>query len=73
MKILLAVAKSGSAERWDALPSSVRFDNAKDGKPLKAKGKKKGKKKRTRSGIIDTPLKGAEMRTTDVSSDVGFR
>lgn len=73
MNILLTVAKSGSAERWDALPSSAeRFDKAKEGKALNAKGKKKPKKKRTRSGIIDSPQKGTEMRQTDVSSRVGF-
>ena len=74
MKIILSLAKSGSPERWDALPY-ISFDNAKEGKKLVADGKKKKKKKRGRkkdNGLLDTPLKGAEMVRSDVQVTVRF-
>lgn len=64
MRIILSLAKSGSVERWDALPD-VRWDNAKEGKEFKAKGSKK-KRKVKRRGLIDTPLKGAERTISTV-------
>lgn len=74
MKILLALAKSGSPERWDALPS-IRFDNAKEGRALTATGKKKKKKrgrKKKPNGLIDTPLHGANPVISTVVTNVRF-
>lgn len=71
MEMLIALARAGSAERWDAIPE-VRFDKAKKGNPLNADGKlqKKRRKKRVRGGLIDTPLKGAEKRQMDIQDTV---
>jgi hypothetical protein len=65
MKIILSLAKSGSIERWDALPY-VSWDKAKQGKEFKATGKKKSRKVKRR-GLIDTPLKGAERTISTVA------
>lgn len=71
MEVLIALARAGSAERWDAIPE-VRFDNAKEGRSLNVTGKlqKKRRKKRLKSGLIDTPLKGAEKRQMDIQDTV---
>jgi hypothetical protein len=70
MEILIALARAGSAERWDALPS-VRFDRAKKGRPLDADGTiKKKRRRKLKSGLIDTPLKGAEKRQMDIQDTV---
>lgn len=66
MKIFISLAKSGSQERWDALPN-VSWDNAKEGKEFKASGKKKKRKVRRRSGLIDTGTKGAERTISTVA------
>jgi hypothetical protein len=73
VKIILSLAKSGSPDRWDALPY-ISFDNAKEGKRLTAKGKKgkkKGRKKKA-DGLLDTPLKGAETVISNVPDRVRF-
>lgn len=64
MKIFISLAKSGSQDRWDALPA-ISWDNAKEGKEFKAKGKKRKKVKR-RAGLIDTGTKGAERTTSEL-------
>ena len=69
MELWLSLGKAGSAERWDEIPET-RFDRAKYGTPLKATGKKKRRKVRLRSGLIDTPLKGAEKRQMDIQDTV---
>lgn len=71
MEMLIALARAGSAERWDAIPE-VRFDKARKGGPLNADGtiKKKRRKKRMKGGLIDTPLKGAEKRQMDIQDTV---
>lgn len=73
MEMLIALARAGSAERWDAIPE-VRFDKAKKGNPLNASGKlqKKRRRKRMKGGLIDTPLKGAEKRQMDIQDTVRF-
>jgi len=70
MELLISLAgKAGSDERWDAIPD-VRFDQVKNGRPLKATGKKKRRKVRLKSGLIDTPLEGAEKRQMDIQDTV---
>jgi hypothetical protein len=71
MEMILSLARAGSAERWDAIPE-VRFDKAKEGHSLNASGKltKKRRRKRLKSGLIDTPLKGAEKRQMDIQDTV---
>ena len=64
MKILISLAKSGSPDRWDALPY-ITWDDAKEGKEFEAEGKKKRKVKR-RSGLIDTGTKGAERTISTI-------
>ena len=73
MKVTIALAKSGGPERWDRLPY-VSFDNAKEGKELVAEGKKskkRGRKKKP-NGLLDTPIKGAEMTTSDVKDTIRY-
>jgi len=69
MEVLISLAKAGSAERWDEIPET-RFDNAKEGRPLKATGKKKRRKIRLKSGLIDTPIEGAETHYLDIQDTV---
>lgn len=62
MFLHIALSKCGSPERWDALPYTS-FDNAKEGKALKIKGKKPKKYKRR------NPV---EMVTSEVQTTVRF-
>ena len=65
MKILISLAKSGSPDRWDALPY-ISWDDAKEGKEFEAKGKKSKRKVKRRSGLIDTGTKGAERTISTI-------
>lgn len=70
MELLISLAgKAGSDERWDVIPD-VRFDNVKSGRALKATGKKKRRKVRLKSGLIDTPIEGAEKHQMDIQDTV---
>lgn len=72
MLVQIALAKSGSPERWDALPKRM-WDKAKEGKALKADGKKKKRKKIRKNGLIDTGTKGAETVISDVIDQPRFQ
>nr|DAF93727.1 MAG TPA: hypothetical protein [Myoviridae sp. ctshb19] len=69
MEVFISLAKAGSDERWDEIPET-RFDNAKEGKALVAQGKKKRRRIKLKSGLIDTPLSGAEKRQMDIQDTV---